>query len=119
MSAPPPARPPRSIKRSLASIVLGFEVIVVFLAALVLFGLQALPAAVALVGGGILCLVMLATIALLRFSFAYVIGWMIQAIVIASGFLNPALFFVGAMFAAMWVYCMVSGTRIDRHKESA
>ena len=118
MSDPAPSRAPRSVKRSLASIVLGFEVIVVFLAALVLFGLQALPPVVALVGGGILCLVMLATIALLRFSFAYVIGWIIQAIVVASGFLNPGLFFVGAMFAAMWAYCMVSGTRIDRQKES-
>jgi len=108
---------PRSVKRSLASIVLGFELIVVFLAALVLFGLHALPPVVALAGGGILCLVMLATIGLLRFSFAYVIGWIIQAVVVVSGIFNPVLFFVGAMFAAMWAYCIVSGTRIDRQKE--
>jgi hypothetical protein len=117
-AAPRPGRSPaRSVKRSLASIVLGFEVIVVFLAALVFFGLKALPAAIALGGGAIVCLAMLVTIALLRFRWAYMIGWIIQAIVIASGIFNPVMFFVGAMFAAMWTYCMISGTRIDRQKE--
>jgi hypothetical protein len=115
--SPPGREPARSVKRSLASIVLGFEVIVVFLAALVFFGLKALPAALALGGGAILCLAMLATIALLRFRWAYVAGWIIQAIVVASGILNPVMFFVGAMFAAMWTYCIISGTRIDRQKE--
>jgi hypothetical protein len=125
-AAPPAGSPsptgraaPRSVKRSLASIVLGFEVIVVFLAALVFFGLKALPAAVALGGGAILCLAMVATIALLRFRWAYAVGWVIQAIVVASGIFNPVMFFVGAMFAAMWTYCMISGTRIDSQKEIA
>jgi hypothetical protein len=116
-----PRRPPaaRSIKRSLASIVLGFELIVVFLAALVLFGLQSLPAIVALGGGALLCLIMIATIGLLRYPWAYGVGWGIQAVVILCGFFNPALFIVGALFAAMWTYCMISGDRIDRQKEIA
>ena len=56
---------PRSVKRSLASIVLGFEVIVVFLGALVAFGLDAAPPAIALGGGALLCVLFVATIALL------------------------------------------------------
>ena len=114
-----PRAAPRSVKRSLASIVLGFETIVVFLAALVVFGLQALPAVPALVGGGVVCLALLATIALLRFEWAYVMGWILQAVIVATGFLNPVMFFVGALFAAMWVYCMISGSRIDHQKEIA
>jgi Protein of unknown function (DUF4233) len=110
---------PRSLKRALASIVLGFEILVVFLGALVLFGLKALPPAVALGGGAALCVVMLATIALLRFPFAYLVGWAVQGIIILSGIFNPALFVVGAIFAALWTYCMISGTRIDRQKEIA
>lgn len=121
-AAPPPPGPPpaapRSVKRSLASIALGFETVIVFLAALVLFGLKALPPAVALGGGILLCLVMLATIALLRYRWAYAVGWAVQAIVVAAGIFNPALFFVGALFAALWTYCMISGTRIDRQKEN-
>ena len=41
---------------------------------------------------------------------------------IATGFVTPAMFFVGALFAAMWTYCMITGSRIDhtdpdQHKE--
>lgn len=115
----PQQRAPRSVRRSLASIVLGFETIIVFLATLVVFGLQALPAVPALVGGGALCLAFVATIALLRYEWAYVIGWILQAVIIATGFLNPVMFFVGALFAAMWVYCVISGSRIDHQKEIA
>lgn len=107
------------MKRSLASIVLGFELIVVFLAALVLFGLKSLPPAVALGGGAVLCLVMVATLAMLRHPWAYGVGWAIQVVVIVCGFFNPALFIVGAIFAAMWTYCMINGDRIDRQKEIA
>ena len=110
---------PRSVKRSLASIVLGFETIVVALAALVVFGLGTLPPAVALGGGAALCLAMVALIGLLRFSWAYPVGWALQVLIVLTGFLNPAMFFVGAMFAAMWAYCMISGTRIDHQKEIA
>ena len=109
----------RSVKRSLASIVLGFEIIVVFLAALVIFGLGALPAWLALGGGAALCLAMVLVIGLLGRDWSYYAGWGIQAIVLATGFLNPTMFFVGAMFAAMWTYCMVVGTRLDNQKESS
>ena len=115
----PRASAPRSVKRSLASIVLGFETIVVFLAALVVFGLGTLPWALALGGGAALCLALIAVIGLLRFKWAYLIGWILQAIIVATGFLNPVMFFVGALFAAMWTYCMISGTRIDHQKEIA
>lgn len=112
-------RAPRSVKRSLASIVLGFETIVVFLASLVFYGLGALPPAVALGGGAALVAVLLATIGLLRYPWAYVIGWILQVLLIATGFLNPVMFVVGALFAGMWIYSMVTGTRIDKQKENA
>ncbi len=112
-------RAPRSVKRSLGSIVLGFETIVVFLASLVFYGLGALPPVVALGGGAVLVAVLLATIALLRFPWAYVIGWILQVLLVASGFLNPVMFVIGALFAGMWVYSMVTGTRIDKQKENA
>lgn len=109
----------RSVKRSLASIVLGFEIIVVFLAALVFNGLGALPPLVALGGGAVIVAVLAATIALLRFPFAYVVGWILQVILVASGFINPVMFVIGGVFAGMWVYSMVTGTRIDKQKENA
>ncbi|MDJ0350501.1 DUF4233 domain-containing protein [Cryobacterium sp. PH29-G1] len=111
---------PRSVKRSLATILLGFETIVVFLGAVVTLGLVSVatepgpvsPLAV-VIGGVLLCLSMVALIALLRFRWSYFIGWLLQAVIIATGFVTPAMFFVGALFAAMWTYSMIVGSKID------
>ena len=109
----------RSVRESLASIVLGFETIIVFLAALLLFGLGSLPAWLALGGGALLCLVMVATIGLLRYNWSYAIGWIVQVVIVLTGFVNPAMFIVGALFTAMWAYCMVTGSRLDNNKENS
>lgn len=124
-AADAPVAPLRSIRQSLAAIVLGFEVIVVFLAALVIWGLSqggvdgSLPSWVALAAGGVIILALIVTIGLLRFSWAYPLGWAIQVLILASGFLNPAMFVVGALFGGMWWYCMVTGARIDRERAAA
>lgn len=112
----PRAAQPRSVQRSLGSIVLGFELIVVFLGALVIFGLKALPAGWAFGGGAAMVLAMAGTIALLRFRWAFAIGWILQLIVVASGFLNGVLFIVGVLFTALWAYCMITGARLDRQQ---
>ena len=118
-----PPRPARSIRQSLASIVLGFETIIVFLAALVIWGLAptengslGLPPWVALVAGGVLIVGLVATIGLLRYPWGFTLGWVLQGLIIASGFLNPAMFFVGILFGGLWWYCMVVGARIDRDR---
>ncbi|MDQ0575439.1 DUF4233 domain-containing protein [Agromyces albus] len=125
MSEAAPAAAPRSLQQTLASIVLAFEVIVVFLASLVIWGLAApagegdLPAWVALLAGGVMIVALIATIGLLRFRWAYALGWLIQALILAAGFLNPTMFVVGALFGGMWWYCMVVGARIDRARTAA
>ncbi|MFU8946958.1 DUF4233 domain-containing protein [Mycetocola zhadangensis] len=112
-------RPRQSVQQSLASIVLGFELIVMFLAALVAFGLKVLSAPVALIGGAVLCLLIVATLALLRYRWAIIVGWVVQGIIVATGILVPIMFIIGALFAGMWVYSMVAGGRIDRQKAAA
>jgi hypothetical protein len=109
----------RSTQESLGAIVLGFEVIVVFLAALVAFGLRSLPAATALGGGGVLILAMLVTLGLLRFRWGYAVGWAVEIAIVATGFVLPAMFVVGGFFAILWAYCMIQGARIDREKAAA
>ncbi|RDV46563.1 DUF4233 domain-containing protein [Leifsonia sp. ku-ls] len=109
----------RSLRESLGSIVLGFELLVVFLGALVLFGLQSLPAAVALGGGAALIVLMIVAIALLRNTVGVVLGWIAQLVLVAAGLLVPAFFIVGAIFTAMWAYCMIAAARIDRNNRAA
>ncbi|MFJ8893589.1 DUF4233 domain-containing protein [Leifsonia sp. NPDC102414] len=117
-----PARRPRrerTVREMLGSIVLGFELLVVFLGALVLFGLGSLPAAVALGGGAVVVVLMIVAMGTLRSPVGIVLGWFVQLVVVAAGFLVPAFFIVGAIFTAMWAYCMIAGARIDRNKKAA
>jgi hypothetical protein len=108
----------RSVTESLLSIVLALEAFVVFFASLTIFGLKVLepvlPAWVALPAGGVFILVLLATVAVLRYPWGVAIGWVLQAALIALGILAPLMYVVGAGFAALWIYCFIRGRRIDR-----
>ncbi|HEU5223765.1 MAG TPA: DUF4233 domain-containing protein [Candidatus Lumbricidophila sp.] len=118
-------RPPRSVRRSLGMIVLTFEVVVVFLGALVAWGLAptqnttlGLPAWSALIVGGILLVLMVIGIGLMRSPIGAGFGWGLQALIFASGIVLPAMFFIGAVFGGMWAYCMIVGGRIDQRAAS-
>ena len=108
----------RSAQSSLGQIVLGAELIVVALAALTVFGLGALPPAQALGGGAAVCFFIVITIALMRkFRFAFILGWIIQLIVVASGFLVTMLFLIGALFTGLYAYGMIQGAKVDSQKK--
>lgn len=113
------ARSQRSARTSLGQVVLGFELIIVGLAALVFMGLKALPMWVALGGGAAVCALMVLTIVLMmKYRWAYALGWAVQAIVILSGFVVTTMFIIGIIFTAIWTYAMVMGQRLDSQKGS-
>ena len=104
-----------SVRQSLASIVLVFESVVMFFAALVIFGLKALPAPLALGGGAVVCALLLATsLIVMRFGRGYALGWVLQAVIVAACFLVPMLAIVAVVFIGLWVYVLVKGAQIDR-----
>jgi hypothetical protein len=116
-SAPPPVLPwtltPRNPMRVVLLSTLLFE--------LLLFGLSipvmilvsdAAPAPAALLGSGAAVLALVAA-GLLRKPIGYPVGWVAQVAGILLGFLTPAMFVVGAMFAALWVVSFVLGKRLD------
>jgi len=106
--------PPRSVKRLVATIVLALEAFVVFFATLVFFGLEiAPPGVVFAVGGGFFLLLVIAA-GLLRYRVGYWLGWALQVLLILAGLLEPTMFVVGGIFAAMWVFGIVRGTSVDR-----
>lgn len=107
----------RSLVETLLSIVLVLEAIMLFFASLVIFGLDRLdPDWSALVYGGILMAVLAAASGVQRWAWGVWFGAALQLVIIAIGFIEPAMFLVGAGFAAMWVYCYVRGRQIDRQK---
>lgn len=105
---------PRSVTTSLAQIVLAFEFVVVALAALVVFGLRALPPGISLIGGGVLLALIVAAAGLARRRIGIALGWVVQVLFLAAGALNLGVGVVGLIFGALWAYSMIVGGRIDR-----
>jgi hypothetical protein len=103
----------RSVSDSLLSIVLVLESLLVFFATLVVFALDVLPPLAAFIGGAVFVLVTLVTARIVRYPIGVAVGWIIQIALVASGFLVPMMFFIGAGFAALWIYCFITGRRLD------
>lgn len=112
-------RRPRSVRATLASIVLATEFVVVLLAALVVWGLRDLPAPVALGGGAALLVLIVVAAALARSSIGIALGWLVQIVLLVTGVVQVAVGIVGLLFGAFWLYCMIVGGRIDRREAAA
>ncbi len=116
-SRPPRAqrpRRPRSTTETLLSIVLALEAFLVFFVALTAFGLRALPPLAALLGGLGLIVALVLVSGLLRYRWGVWLGWVLQAVLVATGILLPIMYVIAAVFVAIWIYCFVTGRRIDR-----
>jgi len=98
--------------RPLAATVLVFEALVVLFGSLVASRLSDLSVGVVLAGGAALALAFLVVAGLLRFRWAYWLGSALQLVLIATGFVVPAMFFMGAVFAALWVTTLRIGARL-------
>lgn len=107
----------RSLVETLLSITLGLEAVMIFFAALVVFGLARLdPNWLALVYGGAFMLVLVLAAAVQRWAWGVWAGAVLQLAIIATGLLEPMMFLAGALFTALWVYCFVRGRQIDAQK---
>jgi hypothetical protein len=100
--------------RVLASTVLLCEAFVVFFASLVAKDLSALSTTTALAGGGVVALSCLLLCGLLRFRWAYAAGSVLQVGLVLTGFIVPAMFLVGGLFAALWATALHIGAKGDR-----
>lgn len=123
-------------QRALASIVLGFELIVVFLMGMTVFGLAILePPELGIWGGLSLCAVIVVALATMRVglgqkpvksapkrgampigSVGLLVGWVVHVLMLLAGVLLPLSLVVSVLFTALWVYCMVKGSSIDRQR---
>lgn len=102
--------------RNMCSAMLTMQAIVLGLATPVLITVQGVDATLALILGLGLALACLVATAFLRFEWGYWLGHAIQIAAIALGFLLPVMFFIGGMFAALWLGAFFLGRRIDADK---
>ncbi len=101
------------MQRRLCSAILVLEAIVLALTIPVLFSLTDIGTATVLVIGGGLTVAALVVAGLLRFQLAFWLGWAIQVAAIAVGFVVPTMFFLGAIFLALWATAYLLGHRIE------
>ena len=102
--------------RSLASIVLGFEFLVLALVTPVMISVADVEPSTAIplcLGLAVLALV---SAGLLRNRIGYILGSIIQVATVGLGFVVPVMFVLGLAFAGFWVAAIVLGRRIDEAK---
>ena len=111
-----PPRRERSASESLLSIALALEAVLVFFVALTAFGLKALEPLPAFIGGAALIVVLVIAARLVRYPWGVWLGWLLQAVLLATGILLPIMYVVAAAFIGIWIYCFVKGRQLDRAK---
>jgi dolichol kinase len=99
--------------RVIAASVLSFEAIIVVLAIPVAITLGDVDPTVAGVVGGALALACIVVAGMLRRPWGYAAGWVVQVLILLSGFVVHAMFFVGGLFVALWWI----GLRVGRQGE--
>jgi uncharacterized membrane protein len=110
----------RGVTETLLSIVLVLEGLVLFFAMLAVNGLSDIPDSVVLgVGFGLMILFTLVGLYLQRFAWGVVLGGVLQVVLIATGVVHGFMFVIGAVFAALWVWCLVRARRIEESRRIA
>lgn len=115
-SRPATPRRERTASESLLSIALALESVLVFFVALTAFGLRALEPLPAFIGGAALIVALVLTARLVRYRWGVGLGWVLQAVLLATGILLPIMYVVAAGFIAIWIFCFVKGRQLDAAK---
>jgi hypothetical protein len=100
--------------RGIAAAVLVFEGLVVFFAALVALDLSDVDQATVWWTGGSVAVACVVTAGLLRRPWGYVVGSLLQVLVVAAGVVVPVMYFLGLVFAALWFLALHLGRKVER-----
>ncbi len=121
--APAPAQPAtnteRSPRRGMCAAVLSLEAIALGLTTPVMITIADVSAGTAVAVGLGLAVVCLLLAGMLRAEWAYLAGYVVQVAAIALGFVVPAMFALGAIFAALWAGADLLGRKIERERAEA
>lgn len=103
----------KSARRQFTVTILALEAFVVFFAALVAYGLDlAEPSVIWAAGGGLVVLCVVSA-ALLRSRVGYVLGTLVQVLLVALGLVVPMMIVVGVVFGVLWLVALRLGGQID------
>jgi uncharacterized membrane protein YciS (DUF1049 family) len=100
----------------MCSAMLALQAVVLFLTGVVSIGTTDLGAGTALGTGVGLAVVCVVAAGLVGRPGGYALGWLVQVVSIALGFLVTTMFFLGVVFAALWAGAFFLGIKVDREK---
>ena len=102
--------------RMLATVLAG-ESVIVFFGALVARAMASAGGddrgGAWLATGSALAVLCIVGAGLMRRPWGVTLGWVIQGLTLLSALVVPAMLFVGLIFLALWVLCMVQGAKVD------
>jgi hypothetical protein len=113
VSGPGRVRRERGVTETLLSVVLALEAVILIFMGLTLIGFGSYPVWAILAGTGLGIVVFVVVAMAQRWSWGVVLGGVLQAAFIATGFLHGFMFVIGAVFAGLWVWCLVRARRIE------
>ncbi|SEM55864.1 DUF4233 domain-containing protein [Nonomuraea pusilla] len=99
--------------RRLGASVLGMEAIVAGLLTPVAISVGGVTPGLAFTAGLGLAALCVVAAGLLKKPFGYVLGSVTQVLAIATGFLVPAMFFLGTIFTALWITAIIVARRVE------
>jgi len=104
------------MQRRLCVAILSLEAIVLGLSTLVLLPLVDVSTGTALGIGLGLMLACIVLSGLMRFRWAYGLGWLVQLAAVALGTVIGAMYVLGVVFLALWATAYFLGDRIERER---
>lgn len=102
--------------RVMCAATLAFEALAVLLAIAPTVVLTDVPAGWVVGGGLLLAVLGIAAAGSLRRPSGYRLGSAVQVLVLATGFVLPAMFAVGVLFGGLWIAAYVLGRRMEADK---
>jgi hypothetical protein len=98
-----------------AATLLTVEAVIVMLAIPAAVAVTDVAAGVAVPAGVVVGLALLVAAALVRRGrVGYVLGSVLQVLVIGAGFVVPVMFFLGGLFALLWLVLMRIGPEVEQ-----
>jgi len=106
----------RSVQRSMCAAMLSLQAVVLFLGGLVMTGVTDIGFLAAFgTGLGLAALAVVAAGMLGRRG-GYALGWAVQVVTLALGFVVPMMFVLGLIFGSLWAGAYFLGIKVDREK---
>ena len=119
IDATAPHNTERSPRRGMCAAVLCLEAITIGLSTPVMITIADVAVGTSLFVGLGLAVVCLLLAGMLRSSWAYSAGYVVQVAAIGLGFVVPMMFLLGGVFAALWWGADHLGRKIEREKAEA